>query len=84
MANKLDFGIWMGGRSWPVWHYRELPDGVRPACLQDLQRDGTPVIFRVRIGPHAGEWYTDLVRPASRPALLQMLHDGHPLYVRKK
>ena len=41
MATKLAFGIWMNGRSWPVWHYRELPDGVRPATFADLRRYGT-------------------------------------------
>ncbi len=82
MANKLAAGIWMNGRSWPVWHYRELPEGVRPAVPADLQRYGTPVLYQVRIGPDAGDYYTDFVRKATQPALLQMLDDGDAVYVK--
>lgn len=83
MANKLAAGIWMNGRSWPVWHYRELPEGVRPAVPADLRRYGTPVLYQVRIGPDAGDYYTDFVRTSTRPVLLQMLQTGVPLYVKE-
>lgn len=83
MANKLGIGIWMSGRSWPVWHYRELPEGVRLATAADLRRYGTPVLYQVRIGPDAGDWYTDFVRPATWHALLTMLQVGVAVYARK-
>lgn len=82
MARKLAAGIWMNGRSWPVWHYHELPEGVRPAVPADLQRYGTPVLYQVRIGPDAGGWYTDFVRKATQPILLQMLREDAPVYVK--
>lgn len=71
----------MNGRSWPVWHYRELPGGVRPAVPADLQRYGTPVLYQVRIGPDAGGWYTDFVRKATVGPLLQRIKFGLPVYV---
>lgn len=83
MANKLAAGIWMNGRSWPVWHYRELPEGVRPAVPADLQRYGTPVLYQVRIGPDAGDYYADFVRTSTRSVLLRMLQEGVPLYVKE-
>lgn len=73
----------MNGRSWPVWHYRELPEGVRPAVPADLQRYGTPVLYQVRIGPDAGDYYTDFVRTSTRPVFLQLLQEGVPLYVKE-
>lgn len=71
----------MNGRSWPVWHYRELPEGVRPAVPADLRRYGTPVLYQVRIGPDAGDYYTDFVRKATVGPLLQRIKLGLPVYV---
>ena len=76
----LDLCIWMGGRSWPVWVYSAVPEGVRLATAADLY-DGRPVLYQVRIGPDAGDYYTDFVRPATYPALLQV--QRFPVYARK-
>ena len=83
MASRLAAGIWMNGRSWPVWHYKELPEGVRPAVPADLQRYGTPVLYQVRIGPDAGDYYTDFVRKATQRTLQLILLQGGTVYVKK-
>jgi len=74
----------MAGRSWPVWHYEVLPEGVRPATRADLQRHGTPVLYQVRLGPDAGGWYTDFVRPATRYTLEMMLEAGVMIFVKEQ
>lgn len=81
MAHKLDPGIWMNGRSRPIWHYTELPEGLRPASLSDLSY-GTPVLYRVLIGPDAGDFYTDFVRESTREALQARIRAGILVYVR--
>lgn len=83
MPRKADICIWMGGRSWTVWVYDSVPEGVRPAVPADLQRYGTPVLYQVRIGPDAGKYYQDYVRPSTYQVLLRMLQDGVPVFINK-
>lgn len=71
----------MAGRSWTVWVYDSVPEGVRLATLQDL-RPGRPVLYQARIGPDAGSWYQDWVRPTTIEPLRQMIREGLPLYVK--
>lgn len=80
---RLDLHISMGGRSWPVWVYSAVPEGVRPATRAELLCYGTPVLYQVRIGPDAGNYYTDFVRKTTQPVLLQMLREGTPVYMKK-
>ena len=72
----------MGGRSLAVWVYDTVPEGVRLATLRDLQ-PGRPVLYQVRIGPDAGKYYQDYVRPSTYQVLLRMLQDGVPVFINK-
>lgn len=81
MTTKLDICVWTGGRSLPVWRYDSIPAGVRPARLSDLL-PGTPVLYLVRIGPDAGKYYQDYVRPSTYHILQLMLSAGVPVYVK--
>ena len=81
MAAKLDLCVWLGGRSLPVWRYDSVPPGVRPARASDL-RPGTPVLHLVRVGPDAGKYYQDYVRPSTYHILQLMLSAGIPVYVK--
>lgn len=80
---KLGIGVWMGGRSLPIWCYDAVPEGVRPATLQDLW-PGRPVLFQVRIGPDAGSWYQDYVRPTTIEPLRRRIQLGTSVYVLAK
>jgi len=80
MTTKLDICVWMGGRSLPVWRYDSIPAGVRPARLSDLL-PGTPVLHLVRIGPDAGKYYQDYVRPSTIEPLRQRIRAGE-VYVK--
>ena len=81
MPRKLDISVWMGGRSFPVWCYESVPEGVRPATARDLW-PGCPVLYQVRVGPDAGKYYQDYVRPATRQLLLEMLQKRVPVFVK--
>ncbi|MCR5352389.1 MAG: hypothetical protein K6E35_07875 [Bacteroidales bacterium] len=82
MAEKLSIGIWLNGRSYPIWRYEILPEGVRQATSSDLTKIGTPVLYQVFHGPDAGSWYTDIVRPATQYLLGEKLASGCEVYVK--
>lgn len=67
--------IWFGEKSWPVWYYDELPEGVRQAKERDLY-NGRPVLYKVSIGPFEGKWGSEFVRPSNREALKALVADG--------
>lgn len=73
----------MGGRSLAVWVYDSVPEGVRLASPQDL-RPGRPVLYQARIGPDAGSWYQDWVRPTTIEPLRRMIQLGTLVYVSAK
>ncbi len=83
MATKLDLCVWLGGRSLPIWKYDSVPAGVRPARELDL-RPGTPVLVKVFIGPDAGKYYQDYVRPATIEPLRRRIHAGEEVYVKNQ
>lgn len=78
---RLDFDAVVYGRHLPLWHYKKIPDGMRPGTRKDLYK-GRPFLYRVRIGPDAGDWYTDYIRTSTIDAVMQMLEDGEPVYVK--
>ena len=41
-----------------------------------------PVLYQVRIGPDAGKYYQDYVRPTAIDPLMQMIRQGLPVYVK--
>lgn len=79
---KLDIGIAWNNQVYDIWHYKEVPPGMRPAELQDLvwRRQ---VLYQVQIGPDRGDYYTDIVRPTTINILREMVRTGHPLYVKE-
>ena len=80
-AERLPFGMWFDGRSHPLWHYRELPEGMRRAGMSDMYH-GRPFLYQVEIGPDAGGWYTGYYAGNDEaPARWRLLHDI-PLYVK--
>ena len=79
---KLDFGISMDGKSYPIWHYTFVPSGMRLATRQDLLR-GRAVLCQVQLGPDAGDYYTDFVRASTIEPLRYMVDHGIPVYVKE-
>lgn len=80
-AERIIPGIWMDGKSRPVWRYEDVPEGMRPARVSDLYH-GRPVLYRVLIGPDKGMWYTDFVRPSTYRIFRERIEKGLPVYVR--
>lgn len=80
--HKLEFGVAMDGRSLPIWHYTFVPSGMRPATRSDLLR-GRAVLYKVQLGPDAGDYYTDYVRPSTIEALRYMIDNGLTVYVKE-
>ena len=78
---KLEFGQLFDGRSHPLWHYKEVPPGMRPATLRDL-RYGRPVLYQVQIGPDAGEYYSGWYAGNSVEPLKDYIRRGVPVYVK--
>ncbi len=76
-----DIRIWMGGRSWAVWYYDEVPEGMRPAALRDLF-PGRAVLYRVRLGHYEGKWASDFVRPSTRVALYERIRAGEEIFIK--
>ncbi len=72
---RLEFNAFLDRRSLPLWHYKTPPSGLRPAELCDLYR-GRPVLYKVELGPDAGEWYTDYVRASNYAALCRLTKLG--------
>lgn len=81
-CEELEFGQIAYGRHFPVWHYREIPTGMRPAIYSDIQ-PGNKVLYQVRIGPHKGEYYTAIVTQGARMEILRhYVKSGIPVYVK--
>lgn len=78
---KLEFGHWFGGRHHDLWKYDEIPPGMRPATLRDLY-PGRPVLFRCRIGPDSGKWYSGYFAGNSVAPIRAMVTAGIPVYVK--
>ena len=77
---KLEIGVWMNGKSHPVWVYDKVPEGMRPATLRDLMWY-RPVLTKVLLGPDKGLYYTDYVRQNTIEVLRERIRQGIPVYV---
>ena len=44
------------GRSFPVWKYDEVPEGMRLAAYRDLWY-GRQVLFQLQLGADAGKYF---------------------------
>ena len=78
---KLEFGINLNGCSFPIWHYKKVPVGMRRASLEDLFIN-RPVLSIVRIGPDKGDYYSGFVTGATLPVYRQMIDNGEEIYVK--
>lgn len=72
------------GRSFPTWHYRSVPEDMRPAKRRDIYL-GRPILFRAMLGPHKGDWYTSVVTEHNINAVLFRIDAGtDSVYVKDK
>lgn len=78
---KLEFGQWFDGRSHPLWHYKSVPPGMRPATLHDMWH-GRPFLCEVLIGPDKGEYYTGYYAGNSVEPIKYRLTHGFTVYVK--
>ena len=78
---RLEFNADVYGRSMPLWHYRELPSGMRRAETKDLYR-GRCVLYRVELGPDTGDWYSDYVRDSNYLILCMMIREGKDVWIK--
>lgn len=76
-----DLRIFYNGRSFPCWHYKEVPDGMRLATLRDLWF-GRQILFQLQLGADAGEYCTSIVRESNIEVLQEYLKVGIPVYVK--
>lgn len=78
---RLEFGLWFDGKSHPIWHYKEVPEGMRIATLKDMYY-GRPFLAEVLLGPHKGDYYTGYyVGKEVAPVRYRITH-GMPVYIK--
>jgi hypothetical protein len=78
---KLSFGQFAFGRHYDIWCYPSIPSGMRLATRSDLCL-GRIVLYKVRIGPDAGKYYTNIVTTNSIDIFKYDVDTGWPVYVR--
>lgn len=78
---RLEFGEWFNGRHHDIWHYHQVPEGMRPATLRDLY-PGRTVLYQVRLGPDAGDYYTAHYHGNHVEPIRWMVQHGHPVFVK--
>jgi hypothetical protein len=81
IIEKLDFGIWFDNKSHPIWHYDEVPEGMRLASISDLYYR-RPVLHLATSGPYEGDYLTDYVGPGTYYIFKNMIEIGIPVYVK--
>lgn len=81
LPTKLDIEVNFRGQSVPIWHYMTRPDEMRSADISDLYI-GRQVMYRVKIGPDAGDWYCEPVRQSNYYILCQMIKDGEDVLIK--
>lgn len=69
------------GRSFPVWKYDEVPEGMRLAAYRDLWY-GRQVLFQLQLGADAGKFCSGIVRPSTIMVLRDYIGRGIPVYVK--
>lgn len=77
----LDISADVYGKSCPLWHYRHRPKGLHQAKVSEL-RKGMPVLYRVELGPDAGNWYSDYVRESTYKPLCRMIAEGKDVLIK--
>jgi len=77
----LEIGQWFNDRSHQIWHYFDVPPGMRRARLYDLYI-GRQVLYQVQIGPHKGDYYTAFYVGNAVEPLREKVKSGVPVYVK--
>lgn len=78
---KLSLGQFAFGRHYDTWCYPSVPEGMRLATRSDIFL-GRMVLYKVRIGPDAGKYYTNIVTTNSIDIFKYDVDTGWPVYVR--
>lgn len=79
---KLEIGVWMNGKSNPIWVYDKVPEGMRPiTSLRELWY-GRAFLYPSQLSP--GEYITDYMRETDAEAVNWMFSHGIPMYVSYK
>jgi hypothetical protein len=78
---KLEIGQYAFGRHFDVWCYQSVPEGMRLAEVSDLV-PGRMVLYKVRIGPDAGSYYTSVVTAKNHWVFLYDVAHDWPVYVK--
>lgn len=76
---KLEIGVWMNGKSFPIWVYDKVPEGMRP--IKDLRElwYGRAFLYPSQLSP--GEYLVDYMRETDVEAVNYMWAHGIPMYV---
>ena len=78
---KLDFGVWLNGRSMPIWVYDHVPNGMsRVTSLRQLWY-GRPFLFASQLKP--GTYMTSYMRDTVIEPVKYMLSHDIPIYVKE-
>lgn len=80
--HQLEFGIWMYGRSFPVWEYDHLPSGMKRVTSIYELRFGRPFLFESRLVP--GKFLTSYMRDSILKTVKNMLKDNVAIYVKSQ
>lgn len=78
---KLDIGQFAFNRHFDVWRYDSVPEGMRPAQTSDIVI-GRMVLYKVHIGPDAGQYYTSVVTAENQWIFIYDIDHDWPVYVK--
>jgi hypothetical protein len=78
---KLEIGQYAFNRHYDVWFYKSVPEGMRPAESSDIVL-GRMVLYKVRIGPDAGSYYTSVITANNQWVFLYDVTHSWPVYVK--
>jgi hypothetical protein len=78
---KLEIGQYAFNRHYDVWCYKSVPEGMRPATAADITF-GRMLLYKVRIGPDAGSYYTSVVTAKNHWVFLYDVAHDWPVYVK--
>ena len=77
---KLEFGVWMNGRSLPIWVYDKIPSGMkRVTSIRELWY-GRPFLFSSQLFPD--KFITGYMRDSVVESVQYMLSHDIPMYVK--
>lgn len=76
---KLEIGVWMNGKSYPIWVYDKVPDGMRRiTSLRELWY-GRAFLYPSQLTP--GIFLVDYMRETCKEAVNSMWNHDIPMYV---